>query len=124
MTKNSRYNTKIYFTEEDMSTLPIVSYPPSFEILSIYSNPSMICNYSSTVNDLSTLISFIKQDLGVGLITRREYNLLKKTEKLILRPIQHINNTNIYFAYVLSDSAKNSPQILDFVKSITSHQSP
>lgn len=117
--KNSRYNTKQAFTNRDLTSLPILSFTPAYEILSGFSEFPL--NIVSNINDLSTLQSLIQEDFGVGLITLNEYNrLLNDCDELILRPIQSDSNSNIYYAYVLNEESAQNPYINDFIKLLRS----
>lgn len=119
MTKHSRYNTKATFTSEDLATLPLISYEPAHEVLSHF--PAFSLNVISNVNSLQTLHSFVKQDLGVGLITLREYNNLNDSKNLIIKPLQD-NNETLYFAYVLNNDAETNAYLTDFVDLLHKHK--
>lgn len=111
-TKNSRYNTKSTFEQSDLETLPLISYTPAYESLSPNSSPEL--NITSYVNDLNTFYTFIKNDLGAGLITLREYTTFNDTKNLILKPI--LSNKTLYYAYVTKAIHLQDKAIAQFIE--------
>ncbi|MBR5318291.1 MAG: LysR family transcriptional regulator [Peptococcaceae bacterium] len=119
MQKNSRYNTKATFTSGDLTSLPIISFAPAYDVLSNF--PDITLNVISDVNNLPTIYSLIKQDLGVGLITLREYTSFNDSKNLILKPLQS-NNETLYFAYVLNDSFEKNAYLTAFINLLHGHK--
>jgi DNA-binding transcriptional LysR family regulator len=119
MNQHSRYNTKSFFTGEDLEELPLISYEPALGQLANYKDAKL--NVTSTVNDLRTLSSFIKQDLGVGLLTLSEYNSLPDAKKFIVKPVRSNTNLNLYFAYVLNQESNENANLQQFASMLVNH---
>lgn len=111
MNKHSRYNTKAAFTVKDLADLPVISYAPAYSNLS--NAPDIELNIVSDVNNLTTMASLIQQNLGVGLITLREFETFFASKNLVLKPFENSDKT-IYHAYVLNDHSFKKPLISAF----------
>lgn len=112
MNKNSRYNIKELFTKSDLQELPLLSYEPAYSSLTNAEEVNL--NISGSIDNLSTLVELIRQDVGVGLITLNEYNKLANTKNLVLKPIQKERSHSIYFAYVLNEAGQNNVNLQRF----------
>ena len=112
--KNSRYFTKTVFNIEDLMSLPIISYVPAYNNMA--NNPPPALNIVSEVNDFITMFSLVKQDLGVGIITLKEFNFFNNDKDIILVPINVPNDTTLHFASVFNESSAKNLYIQEFIK--------
>ncbi len=117
MKKNSKFSSKDSFSNEDLAALPLVSFQPALHTLSPFVPYSM--NIVSSVNDLSTLFSFVKNDIGVGLITLQEYYALNAPSDFILKPI-HSNET-LYYAFVLHETLYANKSISELLNTLSNY---
>ena len=104
MGKKSKY-IKNSFNVNDLYHLPIISITSAFAHLT-GGNDDL--NIKCEVNDLSALIALVKQDIGVGLVSLNEYNLLKNVNDIVLKQLPTNTDKAIYFACVLNEKNTNT----------------
>lgn len=117
MCKNSKYDRKKIYSTEDLKTLPLLSYEPAFLQLcgKLIDIPM---NIVGTVNDLMTIHQMVLQDIGVGLLTVNEFNLLKNARNLVLKPIHSTNSTTLYYGCVYHQNQCIDSALTKFIETV------
>ena len=117
--KSSSFSKKSSYTPEDLTNLPIISYTPANDFFAGEHDNKL--NIQSAVSDLPTLQSLVKQNLGVGLITIREFNLVGNKNEFVLIPISN-KSSSLYFAHVLNEQSLGNKYIQAFISLLLQHK--